>query len=160
VKWFNDPEITQFLLMYPPMTLEAEENWFQNSLHETNEKYFCIHDITREDQLLIGNCGVRIDWKNRVGNVGIVIGKKEYWGKGFGTEAMQLLVNYAFNTLNLHRVELDTYSHNIRAQKSYTKIGFKIEGTKRDAVYIDGKYRDVVVMSILKEEFRQLHPAS
>ena len=156
LKWFNDPEITQYLIFYRPLTREMEEDWYNTYQTQQNEIVFSIlisEELNHEK--LIGNCGIRIDWKNRVGNCGIIIGEKEYLSKGYGTEAMELLVEYGFNTLNLNRIELEVYDFNIQAIKSYKKVGFLEEGRKRQATYINGEYHGIIIMSILKEEWKE-----
>ncbi|MFW9819257.1 MAG: GNAT family N-acetyltransferase [Candidatus Thorarchaeota archaeon] len=155
LKWFNDPEITQYLVAYMPMTRMAEEEWMENLKNRDDTIRFSIV-IPQEDgsEKLIGNCGIHnIDWKNRVAEVGIVIGEKEFQNKGLGTEAMQLLLEYAFNTVNLHRIELYTYAFNQRALKSYSKVGFVEEGRKRQFMWSKGKYYDAIIMGILAEEW-------
>jgi RimJ/RimL family protein N-acetyltransferase len=154
LKWLNDPELTQFLFIYRPLTREMEEDWFNSLKNRDNFFIFAIliYDQVNNDKL-IGNCSIDVDWKNRIGNCGIMIGVKDYQGKGYGTEAMELLVEYGFNTLNLNRIELETYDYNIRALKSYKKVGFKQEGIKRQAIFINGKYHDRIIMGILKEEW-------
>jgi RimJ/RimL family protein N-acetyltransferase len=155
LRWFNDPEITQYLMAYLPMTRMAEEAWMENLKDRDDTIRFSIV-IPQEDgsEKLIGNCGIHnINWKNRVAEVGIVIGEKEYQNKGFGTEAMELLLEYAFNTVNLHRIELFTYEYNPRAIKSYIKVGFVEEGRRRQFMYFKGKYYDAIMMGILAEEW-------
>jgi RimJ/RimL family protein N-acetyltransferase len=161
VKWLNDPGVHHFLNWFLPINMEGEEKWFNSLAGNQNVVNFTI--VLKLQRILegrgvaslpIGNCVIRVDWKNRVGNVGIVIGEKEHWGKGFGTEALQLLVDYGFGVLNMHRIELETFDFNERAYKSYTKIGFKEEGRKRQAHYIDGRHDDVVFMGFLQEEWR------
>lgn len=157
LKWFNDPEIIQYLAAYLPMTRMAEETWMENLKDRDDTIRFSIV-IPQEDgsEKLIGNCGLHnIDWKNRVAEVGIVIGEKEFQGKGFGTEAMELLLEYAFNTVNLNRIELYTYSFNERAQKSYNKVGFVEEGRKRKFLWLKGKYHDAIIMGILAEDWNE-----
>ena len=154
VKWFNDPEMLQYLMMIKPMTLENEEQWYENAIRNQNAVYFAILLIVDGKEYLIGNCAVKIDWKNKLGHLGITIGEKDQWGKGYGTEAMQLLINYCFQTLNMHKVELNVYDFNTRAIKSYTKIGFKEEGRGRKSHYINGKYVDFIAMGILKDEWK------
>ncbi|MHA1720138.1 MAG: GNAT family N-acetyltransferase [Promethearchaeota archaeon] len=156
VKWFNDPEMLQYLTMIKPMNLENEEEWYQNAIKNPNRVYFAILNIEGGRKILIGNCGVEIDWRNRLGHLGITIGEKEYLGKGFGTEAMQLLVNYCFEDLNMHKVELKVYDFNTRAIKSYEKIGFKEEGILRQCHYVRGKYVDLIAMGILKNEWKKI----
>ncbi len=82
-----------------------------------------------------------------------MIGEKEFLGKGFGTEALNLLIINSFNTLNLNRVELEVHDFNTRAYKSYLKLGFQEVGRRRKADYINGKYSDSIIMGLLKEEW-------
>lgn len=154
VKWFNDPELTQYLLMYRPMNFEQEEEWYKNAIKKENEIYFAIL-IDDPEEKLIGNCSIDIDWRNRVGNVGITIGEKQYLGKGLGTKAMSQLCEYGFNTLNLNRIELETYEFNERALKSYKKVGYIEEGRRRKAIFRNGNYWDTITMGILAEEWNK-----
>ncbi|MHA2006837.1 MAG: GNAT family N-acetyltransferase [Promethearchaeota archaeon] len=155
-KWMTDPEITRYLSIFRPITREMEEDWYNQLQKRANDFLFSIlrTDNGLNDEL-IGNCDITVDWKNRVGTCGIVIGEKKYHGKGYGTEAMGLLVKYGFSTLNLNRIELQAHSFNERALKSYEKVGFKKEGTRRDAIYINGEYYDSIMLGILKEEWQK-----
>ncbi|MHA1109678.1 MAG: GNAT family N-acetyltransferase [Promethearchaeota archaeon] len=153
VKWFNDAEILQFLSNYRPVTQEGEEQWVKDMGNAKNTIVFSIVVIAEEK--LIGNCSIDMDWRNRVGSMGIVIGEKDYHSKGYGTEAMNLAVQYGFEELNLNRMELEVYSHNPRAQKCYIEVGFKEEGRRRSAIFKNGKYNDAIVMGILKEEWKK-----
>ncbi len=157
LRWFNDPEITQYLIAYRPMTRMAEEEWMENLKNREDSIHFSIVIPNEEgSEKLIGNCGIhKIDCKNRVGEVGIVIGEKEFQNKGFGTEAMELLLEYGFDTVNLNRIELYTYDFNISALKSYKKVGFIEEGRKRQSIWINGSYHDAILMGILAEEWRK-----
>ena len=113
--------------------------------------------ISKEDttEILIGNCGIHnINWKNRVGESGTVIGENLYQNKGFGTEAMELLLEYGFATVNLNRIELNVYDYNSRAIKLYKKLGFTEEGRRRQFVWIKGSYHDAIMMGMLAEEWR------
>ena len=157
LKWFNDPEITQYLVPFRPMTRMAEEEWIENLKNREDSIHFSIV-IPHEDgsEKLIGNCGLhKIDWKNRVAEAGIVIGEKDYQNKGYGTEAMELLVEYGFNTVNLNRIQLFTDAFNIKALKSYKKVGFIEEGRKRQCFWSNGKYHDSIMMGILAEEWNE-----
>jgi len=155
LKWFNDPEITQNLNMFRPFTRMMEEDWIENLKNRDDTIVFAII-IPDENNVekLIGNCGIHaIDWKNRVAEVGITIGEKEYQSKGYGTEAMEVLLEYGFKTVNLNRIQLRVYEFNSRAINSYNKIGFIEEGRMRQAIFINGDYHDVIFMSILQEEW-------
>ncbi|MFX1572267.1 MAG: GNAT family N-acetyltransferase [Promethearchaeota archaeon] len=157
LRWMNNPEVTQYLKIYSPLTREMEEDWY-NSLKNRDDFFLFAILLANQDEpeTLLGNCSIGVDWKNRVGTCGIVIGEKIYQGKGYGTEAMELLVNYGFITLNLNRIQLETFSFNKRALKSYQKVGFKEEGIRQQAIYVNGKYHDAIMMGILKNEWQKI----
>jgi RimJ/RimL family protein N-acetyltransferase len=157
LKWFNDPEITQYLIMYKPITRDWEEEWFNALKHRENAVFFSILLLDLDDpEKIIGNCAIQdINPKNRACLCGITIGEKEYQNKGYGTEAMEMLVEFVFNTLNMNRIGLSVYDFNIRAYKSYLKVGFVEEGRKRQARYHNGKYYDEIIMAILREDWEK-----
>lgn len=96
---------------------------------------------------------LNIDHQNRNAIVRISLFNRDFWGNGYGTEAMSQLLNFGFEILNLHRVGLDVYSFNKRAIKAYEKLGFKREGVIRDEIFYDGEYHDSIIMGVLKSEF-------
>lgn len=155
LKWLNDPELTQYLSIFLPLTRMKEEDWVENLKNRKDTIVFGILILDENGvEKLIGNCGLHeIDWKNRVAEVGIMIGEKELHGKGYGTEAMEIILEYGFETVNLNRIQLHVYDFNIRAIKSYTKIGFIEEGRMRQAQFKNGKYHDMILMSMLHEEW-------
>ena len=154
VRWFNDPEVRRYLLVYEPMSRAQEERWFESYLSRKDDIILAIEVREGDSWVHIGNIGLhRIDWKNRVATLGIVIGEKAYWGRGYGTEAVRTMLRYAFHELGLNRVELETYSFNPRAQRCYERAGFRREGVRRGALYRDGKFHDIIIMGILREEF-------
>lgn len=156
-KWVNDIEITKYLshIFLYPHTLNTTES-FLNSILEGNSgiKGFIIaHKATEE---YIGQIDlIKIDWINRIGTLGIVIGSREYLGKGYGTEAIKLIQKFAFNSLNLNKLDLEVRDYNERAIKCYKKCGFQEEGRIREAFFVDGKYTDTIFMGILKREYLQ-----
>lgn len=153
VRWFSDEEVRHGLAMIVPPSTAEEERWFER-LSEHPGHLFAIDARVGEEWRHIGSLGLHeIDWRNRVGEVGIAIGEKAAWDHGFGTEAMRLLLRFAFEQLNLHRVELVVYAFNQRAVRCYERIGMTHEGTKRQAVFMHGQYHDVLVMGILRDEF-------
>ncbi len=112
---------------------------------------FAIESI--DEGKFIGECGVKsVDWKNRKTEIYIFLGK-DYVEKGYGTDAMKVLLNFIFNEMNLHKVKLSVFSFNTRAIKCYKKCGFRVEGTLREELYKKGRYYDLIMMGILKEEF-------
>ena len=97
----------------------------------------------------------KIDWKNSNAELGIVIGNKEYWGKGYGTEAIKILLQHAFNQMNLYKIYLQVFEFNQRGIRCYEKCGFTKEGKLRKNHFYKAKYYDVILMGILKDEFEK-----
>jgi diamine N-acetyltransferase len=156
VAWLNDPEVRQGLLLHLPLSLAVEEHWFENMLALPQYEHPLTIEVQQEDQWrAIGNCGYHnIDWRCNSAEVGIFIGDKSCWNKGYGTNAMRLLLHFGFKTLNLNRIALDVYETNPRAVRSYEKAGFVHEGRKRQGMYKDGRYIDILQMSVLRHEWQ------
>ncbi len=155
MKWVNDPEVIDNLLMRYPISRYLEEKWLEKAL-DTSDMRNKAFAIETKEGVYLGGIGLhKINWENRSAEVGIVIGKKEYWGKGYGTDAMLAILEFAFNHMNLHRVYLQVYDFNARGIKSYEKCGFKKEGVLRDDRFSRGQYHDTIIMGILKEEFKK-----
>ncbi len=156
VKWLNDPEVRHYLEMYLPMSKAEEEGWFEAQLKDDSSRIFAIET---EEGVHIGNISLGdLDWKNRNAFLGIVIGEKEYWEQGYGTDAVIALLDFAFKEMNLHRIYLFTYDFNQRAIRCYEKCGFRHEGRARQAHFQDGRYHDHILMGILREEFLNRAP--
>lgn len=110
--------------------------------------------IRQEDELYVGEVVLNnIDWDNRSANFRIALAGQEHFGQGYGTEATQMILAHGFEALNLHRIELEVFDFNPRAQHVYAKAGFVREGVRRDALLWDGEYHDAIVMSILEDEY-------
>lgn len=137
---------------YPITYSDVEEDFKKISGHKDYYD-FAIESI--HERIYIGECGIKsVDWKNRRTEIYIFLGK-DHIGKGYGTDAMNVLLNFIFNEMNLNKVKLTVLSINTRAIKCYKKCGFKIEGTLRNELYKEGSYRDLVIMGLLKDEFVQ-----
>jgi RimJ/RimL family protein N-acetyltransferase len=118
----------------------------------SNEVYFRLR--TMADDVLIGFVAIHgIEWNNRTGQLAIGIGDTNYRGKGFGAEALRLILRYAFYELNLNRVGLDVIEYNARAIQAYEKAGFRLEGRVRSAVLRDGNSYDRIMMGMLYSEW-------
>ncbi|HEX2696985.1 MAG TPA: GNAT family protein [Anaerolineales bacterium] len=154
-EWINDPEVKEGLDTYVPYSMADEEKWLEGAGgREPAQKPLSIEMREGESWRLIGNCGFfNLEWTNRAAELGIMIGDKSVWNKGYGTETMQLLLQHGFETLNLNRIYLRVYSTNPRARRAYEKAGFVLEGTLREAVYKQGKYADDYIMSVLRSEW-------
>jgi len=157
MKWVNDREITKYLVafLYPVSRVEEEKFLERAMSHNDTEKTLVIE--TKEG-IYIGQIGLhKIDWKNRNAELGIVIGNKEYWGKGYGTDAIEVLLNHAFNQMNLFKVYLRVFEYNKRGIRCYEKCGFKEEGRLRKNHFYNGEYYDEIIMGILKNEFIKIN---
>lgn len=150
--WINDPEVTVHLLARYPFTHEQEREFLSRpaSYESVN-----LTIVTLADGLPIGNVALRnASPENRMADLGIMIGDREYWNRGYGTDAMRTICRFGFDVMNLHRIQLDVFADNARAMKVYERIGFVHEGRKRDAHYRRGSYVDVVMMGLLAGELR------
>lgn len=155
VRWLNDPEVIQGLMVMLPFSLDDEEDWYAAVRKKPQaERPLVIEILTDERWEAIGNCGLfDIDWRARRAEFGILIGAKQHWDKGYGTEALGLLVRHGFGTLNLNRIMLRVFADNARAIRAYEKAGFVQEGCLRQGHYHLGAYVDVLVMSMLRSEW-------
>jgi len=128
---------------------------FVDRQNESHDSYaFAIRRIS--DSVLLGTIGLYdIEWANRTAWVGVGIGERENWGKGYGSEAMDLVIRYAFDELNLHRLQLTVIDYNPRALKMYEKLGFVREGAYREFIERDGMRHDLILYGLLRPEWRQ-----
>lgn len=159
VRWLNDREVTQFLLVNSPFSKVMEENWFEGQLKQLPHEgqVLAIEAKIDTQWVHIGNTGIhRVDPVNRSGEFGIFIGEKEYWNQGYGGEATRLTLQHGFGDLNLHRIFLRVYANNPRAIASYKAAGFTQEGVLREAIFKNGSYIDEIEMGILKSEWEEL----
>lgn len=151
--WINDQEVTRTLRVHRPLNLTAEEDFINHLCTQSDTVALGI--ALRADDRLVGMCSLnQIDSKNRHAQFGIIIGDKNAWGKGHGTEATRLIVDYGFATLNLHRIWLHVYEYNPRAIHTYEKLGFRYEGVLRQENFREGRYWDTHVMAVLREEWK------
>ena len=152
VKWMNDPKVTDGINCGKNIaTIESERAWLENSIKNGN---YNLAIIKKERNELIGNCGFHdIDKIHGLATIGIFIGEEENRNKGFGREALKLLIGYGFDYLNLQNIMLTVYSFNEKAVACYKKVGFKEIGKRRDAVIKNNKRYDIIYMDIIREEY-------
>lgn len=132
---------------------EIERQWVQNAINQNKDVRLAI--CTVEGNIYIGNIYLTgIDYVNRKATSHILIGKHDYWNGGYGTEAMHLLLKYAFNHKNLRRIETIVLEDNIGSCKMHEKLGYKREGLLRESVYKDGCYKNQVYYALLKSEYK------
>ena len=155
VRWFGDPEVRRHLLIYLPFSLAQEERWYTSLLERLEQGNDVVFAIETAEGVHIGSVGLHsIGWKDRHAELGIVIGEKEHWGQGYGTDAIRTLLGVAFEEMNLHRVFLRVDADNERAIRCYEKCGFQREGAMREVVFREGEYHDQLIMSVLRPEYR------
>ena len=154
VKWFNDFKTTDGVGSSKSLiNLESEREWVETSLKQGNYIFAIINLETDE---LIGNCGIdSINSTDRTATLGIFIGEEENRNKGYGAEALKLLLDYGFNYLNMHNIMLQVKSFNERAIACYQKVGFKEIGRRRESNFLNGKYYDDISMDMLQSEFTE-----
>lgn len=152
-RWLNDFDITDYVgKSNQVITFSGEKEWLDKAVSKPGAQAFFIVELATDK--LIGVISLEnFDYTSRNATLGIFIGEKDYHSKGYGTEAINLILEYGFKYLNLHSIKLDLVSANERAHKSYLKCGFKDTGYTRDNIFINGKYYDKLHMDILENEF-------
>ena len=161
LKWFNDPEVTQYLGMYLPMTEMAEEKFIEDlgSATAGTRVMFVIEATDSKSNKPIGSIGLsNIHPKDHHAVFGIAIGEKAYWSKGYGTEAARLIIRYGFEQLNLHRINSFAIAFNERSLRLHLRVGFKEEGREREGIFRNGAYHDHVVFGLLRKEWLTMNP--
>ena len=154
VRWFNDQETSHFLSMRSPMSQASEEQWFEHMLEAQGKTAYNFTICLLEDDRPIGTIALMdVDHVDGNAAVGISIGEKELWGQGYGTDAMNALLDFGFGQIRMERIWLEVYDYNARGMRSYEKCGFVLEGTLRHAIFREGSFRDVHIMSILHHEW-------
>ena len=156
-QWNRDSEYVRLLDITPPRlySTKAIKEWMEKDLEKQTDMYwFAIRAL--EDDRLLGDITLSVvNWGNRNAFTGISIGDREFWGKGYGTDAMRLILRYGFYELNLRRISLVVFEFNQRALRSYEKAGFRIEGRQRQGVQREGRRWDILYMGILREEWME-----
>jgi RimJ/RimL family protein N-acetyltransferase len=161
VRWFNDAEVTEHLSMRYPISKLAEEEFLKRHTSAPMGYTSTIFAIETKDGVHIGSINFnQIFPESRKARLGITIGDKRYWSKGYGADAIRTLLRFGFEEMNLNRVDLTVDEDHAAAIACYRKVGFVEEGRMRQARYTRGGYLDWVVMGILREEFYAQHPAS
>jgi RimJ/RimL family protein N-acetyltransferase len=159
LKWFNDPEVIQYIGLYLPITEMAEGKFIEElgTAGATGDIILVIEAVEGDSTKPIGNCGLhQINAKDHNALLGITIGEKDYWGKGYGTESTRLLMDYGFQQLNLHRIWSYAFAFNERSIRLHGRVGFREEGHLRQTTFKNGQYHDLVQFGILREEWKSL----
>jgi RimJ/RimL family protein N-acetyltransferase len=154
VRWINDPEVTRFITAFRPMTPQIEKESLER-LSNSDKNMFLVIEV--EDGTPIGSVGLHgIDWVNRSATSGAMIGEKDYWGKGYGTDAKMALLNFAFNRLNLKTIKSAAISFNVRSQKALLKQGYREVGRMPQLHFRDGRFHDEVLFILTRKDFMRV----
>lgn len=155
VEIFNDPEIENLVVGWSfPLSEFAQEKWLENHYQDQNNFRFIIED--EEGQAVGVATLVEIDWKNRSATHGIKIVQQANRGRGIGTDAVMAIMRYAFDELQLNRLDGSWFPENIASKNMYMKCGWKEEGIKKQCVFKRGKYRDLILTGILAQDYYDL----
>ncbi|MBM7578651.1 GNAT family N-acetyltransferase [Jeotgalibacillus terrae] len=151
--WRNNPEVMKNTSPSMDQYTKADTAAFIQMISGASDAKSYMIELKETSQPIGIISLIHIDYKNRHAECVIDLGEQKQWGKGFGREAMQLLLAYAFEELNLHKVYLRVFSFNERAVRLYKKLGFEIEGEQRDQLFRDGDWHSVILMGIFQETF-------
>lgn len=157
VEWLSNPDLRKFVTIRY-ISLGLEEQWYERLLESTGKMppgrvHFVIEAIDSAQPIGVISLE-NINWCDRASEVGIIVGDQAFWGKGYGTDAMRVLLRVGFDWYNLHRIDLRVIADNERAIRSYEKCGYQHEGRMREAMFVGGEHKDVLLMSMLEDEFR------
>jgi len=149
-RWMNDEQVTQYLeSRFYPHSVDSIASYISQVNESSDSVLFAI--VVKDENAHVGNIKIgSIDWIHRYADVGVMIGEKAYWGRGLATEAIQLVVDYAFNKLNLRRLEAGCYANNVASIRAFQKAGFIEEGRLRQRYFWKGDYVDRVCLGIVR----------
>jgi RimJ/RimL family protein N-acetyltransferase len=154
--WFNDPEVTRYMLRGTMPTTVESQTAFYESVVTGSDSDLVLAIVSRDDDVHLGNIGLhRIDWQHGSAEYGIVVGERDHWGRGVATEATRLICRHGFERLNLHRIWLGVIAEHEAAIRVYRRAGFVEEGRHREEVLRDGRRCDVLIMGLLRGELRE-----
>ena len=152
-KWSENTEFNR-MGDFQASPLRGAEGWKDfDEMMKKRDNAFSFRIRTLSDDKLIGFLVLNISWSNQVAQVGIGIGEPDYWGHGYGSDAMRLAVDYSFRELGMYKVTLGVFSYNPRAIRAYEKVGFVHESRQRAVLYHDGQRFDMLEMGILRPEW-------
>ena len=151
LRWMNDIEVTQYLeCRFFPATPEDLRIYVRTIRANRNSLFLAM--IVKETGEHVGNIKLGpIDWHHASGDIGLIIGEKAYWGKGIAKEAIKLVVNHAFHTLQLHKVTASCYATNVASIRAFERLGFAREGIRKSQFLSNGHYVDQVMLGLVRQ---------
>lgn len=155
-RWFNDMDVIRYNSHgLFPITKTAQQEFLEDIEERRRIVWAVFAKVTQDVNIHIGNISLQsFNYVSRSAEFAVVIGEKEFWGKGYAVEALRLLISHGFNKLNLERIWTGTASNNIGMQKVAKKLGMKKEGTFKKAMFLNGEYVDVFNYGILKDDWK------
>ena len=155
LRWINDPDTWHWLGRVSPMNMTDEKAWFEALENGNPPTNFVFTIVLEERDEPIGVMGLHaVDWINRRGTTGSLLGEERHRGRGYGLEAKRLLLRYAFETLGLNRVNSSAIAYNHRSRRHLEKVGYVLEGRRRKAWFRNGEWHDELIFGILAEDWR------
>jgi RimJ/RimL family protein N-acetyltransferase len=153
ITWFEDMEVTRFVLRRHPPSREEEKEWLERMARDQDQVVWMVE----RKGVLVGTTAIHaISWKNGSGTTGTIIGDKSSWGKGVGREVMQLRTHYAFTQLPLRKLKSAYFDGNEASAKAQSAAGYREVGRYRADVFIDGEWRDQILTEVLREDWEKL----
>ncbi|PIQ67778.1 hypothetical protein COV92_01130 [Candidatus Uhrbacteria bacterium CG11_big_fil_rev_8_21_14_0_20_41_9] len=154
-RWINDPEVRRYLVTRGPISKLQEAEFLRQMMGSANHRIFVI--VLKEADRAIGTMGIHnINWIDRTGTTGTMIGEVDCWNKGYAKEAKKLLLRHAFMEMNLRRIETAVIAENKASIKCQEACGYVREGLLRKKVFRTGKYLDEVVLAIMRDDWLEL----
>lgn len=154
--WVNDPEVSQYLGQFFPASMEDERTWF-NRISKLNKEDMTLAIVDSKTNKLIGSMGLhKIDYRAGTAVTGALIGDKNYWGKGYGSEAKMLFLEFAFHELNLRKIYSYVYEYNERSVAYSKKCGYVEEARLPAHYYRKGKYWAQIIMAVYRDSWEKL----
>ena len=149
-RWMNDPETIRYLeSRFTPVSIPMLQSYIRQEAENPDSIFMAI--VTKDKDRHIGNFKIhRIDMYHRIAELSLMIGAKEYRGKGYGTEAIRMVVNYAFKTLNLRKLTANVYANNTGSIKAFKKANFFEEGRKKKHRFFNGTYVDELMLAVIQ----------
>lgn len=149
---FYQPEVRRLTGTTHMLSVEGIANWLEKVIKDESRLFLFIVDQEKDE--VMGDIELlEMHRVHRSAWIRIALHREEYFGKGYGTEAMHLMLNHGFHSLNLHRIELEVYDYNHRAIRTYEKLGFRREGVRREGIFHNHAYHDVILMGLLAHEY-------
>jgi [ribosomal protein S5]-alanine N-acetyltransferase len=156
ITWFEDMEVTRFLLVRNPPSIDMEKEWLDRTARNPDEVVWVIE----HKGAAVGTTALhRIDWRNGSAITGTVIGDRSVWGKGLGRELMQLRARYAFTQLPLRKLKSAYLDGNVASARAQAAAGYREIGRSHADMFVDGKWRDHVMTEVLRENWEKAHGA-